>query len=62
MQKPNRKVQAGGMAGALTTLIIGVARMAGVEVPAEVAAAGATLVFGLVAYFVVEPAKPGESS
>lgn len=55
--KPNKKVQAGGMAGALTTLIVGVARMAGVEVPAEVAAAATTLVFGLVAYFVPEPEK-----
>tara|TARA_R110002095_G_scaffold55543_1_gene47839 strand:+ start:2023 stop:2202 length:180 start_codon:yes stop_codon:yes gene_type:complete len=55
MQKPNKKVQAGGLAGALTTLIIGVAGMAGVEVPAEVAAAATTLVFGLVAYFVPEP-------
>lgn len=55
MQRPNKKVQAGGMAGALTTLIVGGARMGGVEVPAEVAAAATTLVFGLVAYFVPEP-------
>jgi hypothetical protein len=52
MQKPNKKVQAGGLAGALTTLIVGIAGMAGLDVPPEVAAAASTLVFGLVAYFV----------
>lgn len=55
MQKPNRKVQAGGLAGALTTLIVGIAGMFGVVVPAEVAAAAATVLFGVVAYFVPEP-------
>lgn len=52
---PNRKVQVGGLAGALTTLIIGVAGMFDVEVPPEVAAAAATLIFALAAYFVNEP-------
>lgn len=55
MPKPNRKVQAGGLAGALTTVIVGIGRMAGVEVPGELAAALATLLFTLVAYFVREP-------
>ena len=57
MQKPNKKVQAGTLAGALSTLVVGVAGMAGLDVSAEVASAFATLVFALVAYFVPEPPK-----
>lgn len=56
IQAPNRKVQAGALSGALTTLIIGLAQMAGQPVPAELAAAAATLLFALVAYMV--PNKP----
>lgn len=57
MKSMDKKVQAGGMAAALTTLIVGVAGMFQVEVPPEVAAAAATLVFALVAFFVTEPEK-----
>ena len=51
----NKKVQAGTLAAALTTLIVGIAGMMEVTVPPEVAAAAATIAFALVAYFVREP-------
>ena len=54
---PNKKVQAGTLAASLTTLIVGIAGMADVSVPPEVAGAAATLVFALVAYLVPEPKK-----
>jgi hypothetical protein len=51
----NQKVKAGTLAAALTTLLVGVAGMFDLEVPPELAAAAATLMFALVAYFVPEP-------
>ena len=54
---PNKKVQAGTLAAALTTLIVGIAGMAEIKVPPEVAGAAATLTFALVAYLVPEKEK-----
>jgi len=56
MQKPNTKVAAGGLAGGLSMLIIWGVGAAGVDVPAEVAAAITTLVTFVVGYFVPEKA------
>lgn len=56
MQKPNTKVAAGGLAGGLSMLIIWGIGAAGVDVPAEVAAAITTLVTFAVGYFVPEKA------
>jgi len=60
MMSSNKKVQAGTLASALTTLIVGIAHMCGVEVPPEVAGAAATLVFALTATLVKEPVKEEE--
>lgn len=57
MQKPNTKVAAGGLAGGLSMLIIWGIGAAGVEVPAEVAAAITTLITFAVSYFVPEKAS-----
>lgn len=57
MTKPNRKVQAGGLAGLLATVIVWALGLADVAVPPDVAAALATLMISLVAYFVPEPVK-----
>lgn len=60
-QLPNKKVAAGGLAGGLSTLLVwGLGEM-GVEVPAEVAAAIATLVAFGVAYMVPEKKKENEA-
>jgi hypothetical protein len=58
---PNKKVQAGTLAAALTTVIVGIAGMFEVKVPPELAASAATLVFALVAYFVPDKAPQKES-
>lgn len=51
---PNRKVVAGALAGAATTILVWGVSLAGVSVPPEVAAAFATILGALVAYFVPE--------
>jgi hypothetical protein len=50
--KPSRKVAAGGMAGALTTIVVFIATQLGLDVPAEVAAAVTTLFATGLAYLV----------
>ena len=54
---PSRKVGAGGLAGALTTLLVGVLSMNGVELSAEMSAALATIFTFVVAYMVPERAS-----
>lgn len=57
MQKPDRKVAAGGLAGGVSMLIVWGIGAAGVEVPAEVAAAITTIVTFVTSYFVPAVAK-----
>jgi hypothetical protein len=53
--KPVRKVGAAGLAGAVSVILVWVATLAGVEMPAEVAAAiTAVLAFG-AGYLVPDP-------
>ena len=52
MQKPDRKVGAGTLAGALAIVLIWVLSLAGVEVPGAVGAAFATVLGFITAYFV----------
>lgn len=53
---PNRKVMAGGLAGALTTIATWAAdAFGGVKVPGEVAAAITTVIAFAVSYFVPDP-------
>lgn len=54
MQKPNRKVASGGFAGAVSVLLVWGLNSAGIEVPAEAAAALTSVVTFAVAYFVPE--------
>lgn len=49
---PTNKVTAAGLGGAVATLLVFVANLFGVEVPAEAAASLATLVGVLLAYVV----------
>lgn len=52
----NQKVQAAGAAGAVATLLVWLATFAGVEVPAEVAAAVTTLLATAAGWLKTEPA------
>lgn len=52
---PTRKVAAGGVGGAIATILVWVLRLFGVEAPGEVAAAFATAFGFIVAYFTREP-------
>lgn len=54
-QKPNKKVQAVGIAGVLTAVIVGVCRHAGIDLEPELAASIAALIATLAGYFVREP-------
>lgn len=50
---PNRKVVVGAAAGALMTIVAWVSKaFAGVDIPAEVALAGSTVIVFFVQYFV----------
>jgi hypothetical protein len=51
---PTNKVTAGGIGGALASIIVWGVSLAGVEVPPEVAAAVATVVSFALAYLVPE--------
>ena len=53
--KPDRKVGAGALAGALAIILIWVISLFGVEVPGAVGAAIATVFGFLTAYFVPTP-------
>ena len=55
MQKPDRKVQAGTLAGALAIVLIWVISLFGVEVPGAVGAAIATIMGFITAYYVPSP-------
>ena len=53
---PNRKVVAGGLAGAVTTIATWSAdAFGGIKIPGEVAAAFTTVIAVAVSYFVPEP-------
>lgn len=54
----NAKVQAAGAAGAVTTLLVWVASLFGVDVPPEAAAAATTLFATLAGYLKPETAPP----
>jgi hypothetical protein len=59
IQVPNRKVAAGGLAGALTVVVISLTRNAlGYDMNAEEASAVTTIVSFLVSYFVPNPSEP----
>lgn len=49
-KRPEAKVLAAGVSGAATTLIIFIAGLFGLEVPAEVAAAAVTVVAAVAGY------------
>ncbi len=54
--KPDRKVTAGLMAGAVMTILAWVSKtFAGVEIPAEVALAGSTVIVFFLQYYVPNP-------
>lgn len=55
MNRPNRKVTVGAMTGAASTIIVWAVGEAGIDVPAEIAVALATLLAGLASYLVPEP-------
>lgn len=57
--KPDRKVAAGGLAGALATVVVWVIGLFGVDVPGDVGAAIATILMFAVAYIV--PNQPSEA-
>ena len=58
--KPKRKVAAGGVAGAIVTVIVSVFNLFDLEISGDLAAALTTLIGFIVAYFVPEPAEPLE--
>jgi hypothetical protein len=53
-KKPNRKVVAGGLAGAVTSILVWLAPslFPNMEIPPEIAASITTVVFAAVSYFV----------
>jgi putative flippase GtrA len=53
-----RKVAAGGIAGAVTVIVVWVASLADVDVPPEVASAFTTLISVAVGYFVKDAPPP----
>ncbi len=56
---PNRKVNVGLAAGAVMTILAWISKTyAGVEIPAEVALAGSTVIVFLLQYAVPEPPDP----
>lgn len=52
--KPNRKVGSGGVAGALSVLLVWILGSSGVKVPPEAAAGMATVIAFAVSYLVPE--------
>lgn len=52
--KPNRKVQAGGVAGMLSTVLVWTLGQFGVDVPPEIAVSAASLIIFAASYFVPE--------
>lgn len=56
---PNRKVTGAGLSGALAIILVWAAGLGGVEVPAEVGAAFATVISVGTAYLLPEHARDG---
>ena len=50
--RPDRKVAAGGLSGALTTIVIWATDLAGVDMPAQVASAFVLVIMFAVSYLV----------
>ena len=50
MSKPDSKVAAGGIAGAIATVLVWTSGVAGLEMPAEVGAGFATLIIFAASY------------
>ena len=50
MSKPDSKVAAGGIAGAIASVLVWAGTQAGIEVPAEVGAGFATLIIFAASY------------
>lgn len=58
IQAPNRKVTVGLVSGSVMTILAWASKQyAGVEIPAEVALAGATVINFILQYFVPEPTE-----
>lgn len=56
---PNRKVNVGLAAGAIMTILAWISKTyAGVEIPAEVALAGSTVIVFCLQYLVADPPDP----
>lgn len=55
MSKPNRKVTTSALAGAITTIVVGILRQVGIEFSMEMTSALTTIIMVVVAYFVPEP-------
>lgn len=56
MDTPSRKVGAGALSGAITTIILwAVTAFTGVDVPAAVGAALVTVITFITSYFIKEP-------
>lgn len=58
-KRPLRKVSAAGLSGAVTTVVLWLVELSGVEVPAVVAAAVTTIVAASMGYYV--PSAPYET-
>lgn len=58
--KPDRKIQAGGVAGMLSTILVWLVGQFDVELPPEVAVAAATLIIFAASYFVPNPPREGQ--
>lgn len=54
-----RKVQAGGLAGAITVVLVWIAGTAGVDVPPEVASAFTTIISVGVGWLIPSPPTDG---
>jgi len=58
-KRPEAKVLAAGVGGAAVTLIVFIAGLFGLEVPAEVAAAAVTVVAAVAGYLAPHTNRPG---
>lgn len=62
-QAPRRRTIAGLLAGSIITILTWASKAyGGVEIPAEVALAGSTLITFLLQYFIPNPPLPEESN
>lgn len=59
---PSPKIILGGAAGAVVTILVWLASLASLTVPAEVAAAAVVVVTAVVGYLVPDPARGRHSA